>query len=183
MNVRLKFKEIPTEKTLFQITRTGEWVTERIALHEYLRMESGIMAEIYLWRDSSNIFVNGEVKGTMMLKCVRCLSEFPYEIMKDFSLIFFKKEETDTASDEMELTDENIEAEFLNGDILDLEGIITEQVVLSVPDYPKCSDDCPGLCPQCGSNLNTTECGCRQEKIIPTFNKLKDVFPKKVTGG
>jgi uncharacterized protein len=43
---------------------------------------------------------------------------------------------------------------------LDLRPILRERVILAVPDYPVCREDCRGLCPSCGANLNETDCNC-----------------------
>jgi len=55
------------------------------------------------------------------------------------------------------------------GDEIDLLPEIGEQVALTVPLKPLCSETCKGLCPFCGADLNTTACGCGQEQAYSKF--------------
>ena len=55
---------------------------------------------------------------------------------------------------------EEDEAYPLEGDLLDLGPMVRDAIVLELPLAPLCRDDCRGLCPQCGSDLNAVDCGC-----------------------
>ena len=64
-------------------------------------------------------------------------------------------------------------------DELNLEEYIWSQVVSSLPMKTLCSNDCKGLCPTCGVDLNTQSCDCMGNTIDPRLEKLKELFPKK----
>jgi uncharacterized protein len=59
--------------------------------------------------------------------------------------------------------------------------MLREHVILSAPMQPLCSDDCLGLCAQCGKNLNAGRCQCAAEPPIPTFRVIPGM--KRKTGG
>ena len=54
----------------------------------------------------------------------------------------------------------------------DLLRMVEEQIYLELPLKPVCSEGCKGLCPQCGTNRNVTECGCRSESLDPRLAPL-----------
>lgn len=62
---------------------------------------------------------------------------------------------------------------------LNLKDYIIEQIILSLPMKIICKNDCKGLCPKCGRNLNNSQCDCVYEDIDPRLEKLRDFFPKK----
>jgi uncharacterized protein len=74
-----------------------------------------------------------------------------------------------------EATDE----EGYKGKEIDLAGAIREQILLSVPPSPLCSEDCKGLCPKCGKDLNEGECGCDRTVLDPRWGALKGIQLEK----
>jgi len=50
---------------------------------------------------------------------------------------------------------------------VDITGDLREELMLSLPDYIRCSEDCKGLCPKCGADLNDGDCGCSEEDDEP----------------
>jgi uncharacterized protein len=61
------------------------------------------------------------------------------------------------------------------GKELDLRPAVREQILLSLPSAPVCSDDCKGLCPSCGKDLNEGECGCDRTVMDPRWAALKGI--------
>ena len=75
------------------------------------------------------------------------------------------------------LNDESNEDFVLLKDFqLPLDELVTTDLLLSLPMKSLCREDCRGLCPQCGHNLNNGECGCRQETVDPRLAALKDLL-------
>jgi hypothetical protein len=60
---------------------------------------------------------------------------------------------------------------------IDLSEQIWESLVLSLPDQVLCRDDCAGLCPRCGADLNLGDCGCPPQGRDPRLQVLKDILP------
>jgi len=61
---------------------------------------------------------------------------------------------------------------------LDLQSVLREELLLNMPMQVLCDQDCQGLCPVCGADLNTDPCDCTNEKIDPRLEGLKDFFHK-----
>ncbi|NLL82485.1 MAG: DUF177 domain-containing protein [Tissierellia bacterium] len=68
---------------------------------------------------------------------------------------------------------------YLQDSLLNLDDYIWSQVVISLPMKILCSDNCKGLCPRCGIDLNTQSCDCMENTIDPRLEKLKELFPKE----
>lgn len=99
------------------------------------------------------VLVTGEVEATANGACVRCLEDVAYPVDIRFQELFVY---ADRAEHHREVggDDEDEELHELDGDNADLEPVLRDAVVPSLPFQPVCSDDCLGLCSECGANLN-----------------------------
>lgn len=118
------------------------------------------------------INVEGELSIELVMACSRCLNDVPEQIVIPISETFkpvTAKEEADEAEDDDDVIP-------IDTDQVDLKPLAEEVLLLSLPFAPLCDDDCKGLCPNCGQNLNERQCGCNTDKIDPRFAALKDLF-------
>ena len=122
-----------------------------------LRVEKPFHIHYEVNRHHENIHVNVDVKGRFKTTCSRCLS--PMEYPADLHL------ESDYMPAPPEMSD-NLEAERLSAETgyfrkeIQLGEYIISELVLSLPIFYTCSEDCKGLCQQCGANLNDGPCSC-----------------------
>lgn len=65
----------------------------------------------------------------------------------------------------------------LQGDIIELDDVIKDIIAFNFPTSILCKEDCKGLCPVCGNNLNLTDCGCKKETIGKN-NPFADLFKR-----
>ena len=79
------------------------------------------------------------------------------------------------APDDVELLEEDMGVGFIDGDEIDLNEVVREQVYLHVPMKSVCRDDCAGLCAGCGADLNKTSCSCPPREGHPGFAALKNL--------
>lgn len=115
--------------------------------------------------------VSGKVAASLSLSCARCLEEFSYSIETELHVELMRKPK-DLAS-ELELRDEEMDVCYFEGDEVDLDPYVYEEVVLSLPIQVLCSDACKGICPQCGRNRNREECQCEKPGASLLGEKLK----------
>jgi uncharacterized metal-binding protein YceD (DUF177 family) len=102
--------------------------------------------------EGRDIFVYGKMRATARCQCVRCLEFFTHDIDADVGLNFVPQR----AEAELEL-DERAEGaviDYYEEDLFDPAEQLRELVALELPELPLCKQDCNGLCPQCGANLN-----------------------------
>jgi uncharacterized protein len=84
-----------------------------------------------------------------------------------------------TGQEEQEVGDEDLSIAFYREGMLDLVDLLREQFVLALPMKPLCSEECRGLCPQCGTNLNTTQCACTPAWEDPRLAALKSLLTQE----
>jgi len=112
------------------------------------------------------VVVNGKIRALTELSCSRCLDPFWHPLNIDFTEIF-SSHPVDKA--ENDLGEQSLPAD---GSI-DLTPIIRDYAALDIPIRLVCKDECKGLCPTCGVNLNLEDCGHKQEFIDPRLAGLK----------
>jgi uncharacterized protein len=113
----------------------------------------------------------GKVRASLSLSCARCLEEFPYSIDTDLGIELMRKPKD--FAPELELRDEELDVYYFEGDDVDLDPYVYEEVVLAIPIRALCSDACKGMCPQCGMSLNLEECQCERPGAGLLGEKLK----------
>lgn len=126
----------------------------------------------------SDLYVaNGSFKGPVELTCVRCLGRFHSEIFARFDITFKPgAEETEIdGADDIELREADADVMPLEGDEIDFAPIIEEQVLMNFPMQPICQQECKGLCPRCGVDLNQRSCRCPEQEVDPRLAVLKQL--------
>ncbi len=108
--------------------------------------------------------------------CSLCARNFDIQIGVDFQ-ITLKPMPIDKRPlpEEKELSPRELDEYYYQGDAIDLGEILREQIILSLPMYPRCSQECKGLCPTCGADLNFKPCECEQENLDPRWTALKNI--------
>ena len=136
---------------------------------EVLRVPEGSPVEfdIRLEAVMEGVLVTGTASAGLDGECVRCLEPIHDEIEVDFQELFVYEEKDD------ETDDEDSGTSRLEGDLLDLEPLLRDAVVLSLPFQPLCQDDCPGLCIECGARLADDPGHQHEEPIDPRWAALR----------
>lgn len=115
---------------------------------------------------SGNIYnVKGNMEYKLGFTCSRCLEEFRKQEKREFQLEF-KKESVYALNGKLKREmEEDKEENLVINNCIDLGPFLRDELILSVPMKPLCSENCKGLCPICGTNLNKTQCEhYREEK-------------------
>jgi uncharacterized protein len=121
-----------------------------------------------------DIRLRGRLSAGLELQCARCLESVLQNVKRDFELLY-RPLGADAGRDELSVTDAEAEIGYYQGDGLLLEDVLHEQLLLALPLKVTCREDCKGLCPQCGKNLNQEQCSCSAEVEDPRWAALKDV--------
>ncbi len=162
-----------------KIGKKGIYVSDNVVLDDTILVEKdsffmkNVDYKINLLRDGEKILIKGNIKTSVSLICSRCADDFEFKINSDFDLILFPINRYDLIS--RELNDEDLEYIFFEGQEIDVEKIIAEQVNFSIPLNPLCKTDCQGICPICGANLNREECKCSvNDRKLPSWIDIKE---------
>lgn len=119
----------------------------------------------------NDIRLRAHFEGTFELLCARCLEPVLTPLAGDFDLIY-RPASIDSDPGEHAITEDETEIGYYEKSGLLLEDAVREQVLLGLPGRALCQQECKGLCPQCGANRNTTDCGCGEPPADPRWNAL-----------
>jgi uncharacterized protein len=122
----------------------------------------GIELEGVVERAGRGYLLDGRIRGTVTMQCVRCLAEISLGLEESFEVVLSPVGSA-PSEDETRLGKDELEVRFYAEPTLDLAELAAEQVVLAVPLKPLCSESCRGLCQRCGANLNQGACSCPPE--------------------
>jgi uncharacterized protein len=170
----LKLDEIPAEGLNLN------WTEEKSSLLAYLENLSQIdfdfetppQSEVRVWKAGQSVLIKGKVQTNLQLQCVRCLKDFSFPISSTFELTLHPLKET-SSTEEKELGEEDMASSFYEGGDIHLSEIACEQIFLEIPYKPLCHEECKGLCPICGKDLNLTSCNCAKKEFASSFSALQ----------
>jgi len=124
-----------------------------------IEIKDGISLELDIYNTEESFIVEGTIKTVLILTCSRCLEKYESPI-------------------EIDISEEVLKSDMDDRDELFIDEIIVDNIILSLPIKTLCSENCKGICPHCGQNLNEGECDCEVESIDPRLEKLKDFYEK-----
>lgn len=122
------------------------------------------------------VHVRGSLAAPLELECRRCLEAMPKTLELDLDLLFDRDVDPDSAEPEIY----PLESEAT---VLDLGPVLREQLLLAVPGYPVCREECRGLCPKCGTNLNEDDCDCVLTEPDPRWDALRKLKESESAAG
>lgn len=122
-----------------------------------------------------DVVVSGNITTIAELQCSRCLKSFSREIDVDVNVEYRPVEELKT-DERHEIKEDELDLGFYKGNEIDIQEAIAEQIILSFPMKPLCSESCEGLCPKCGADLNLAPCACDVKDANPQFEALKKLL-------
>lgn len=138
-----------------------------------------VHAEMKVKKIGEDVVVKGRITTWLSLLCSRCLLPFDFSVDSEFDLIYFP-EELEEVKEELE--DEDMNKLFYYDCELNLRDVVLEQLNLTFPLKPLCSEDCQGICPVCGRLISSGECRCSTQETDPRLEKLK-IFRKDKANG
>lgn len=147
------------EQTLTPIWLEGLFVADGQTLPWAAAGES--LARVRLRRIGLDVLVEGAFQVAVRAECSACLKEFELGLPVAFSLALQPGAARPAGLPvQQELTSSDCETAFYEGDEIDVEAILREQILLALPMVPRCAEDCRGLCPRCGVDRNHEPCRC-----------------------
>ena len=124
-----------------------------------------------LHKDKDRFRLVGTVSTVLELGCSRCLEPFQLPVDASFDVRYLPQSEN--AGAEREVEEDDLSDGFYRDEQIDLGQLMEEQFYLALPMKPLCRDDCKGLCPYCGTNLNLEQCECQVRWEDPRLAGLK----------
>lgn len=138
---------------------------------EPLELASDILLHGVLRRRALGVELTGNLRADLRLACSRCLKPVEYKLDQDFRAVFVNPDQ-DLEGAEVQLDDELLDQSVAEDGVVELTDVVREQLLLAVPARAFCEEECRGLCPQCGSDLNLIDCKCGEGDIDPRWAAL-----------
>jgi uncharacterized protein len=121
--------------------------------------------------------VTGRATTRLELVCSRCVEPFEIPVDAHFELRYIPAVEN-AGEGEREIAEDDLTTAFYREGSLDVIDMLREQFQLALPMKPLCTEACRGLCPECGANLNRTDCGCTPKWEDPRLAPLKGLLSR-----
>jgi uncharacterized protein len=172
--VFITVKELELQDLGFSVAlKPGE-----IEFFDRLRQRGELVAEgkAELSSDTlDEIRVRGHLHVPMESDCDRCLEPAAFEVDGEFDFVYRPARFAKPSREEVELVAGESEIAFYDDGGLELNDVLREYVLLSVPMRKLCRPDCKGICPVCGRNCNASACGCREKPADDRWAALKRI--------
>ena len=114
--------------------------------------------------------LRGKLELSLRGACSRCLAEVPVALKLAFERTILSPEVQGEEADDFA---------FMDGFSLDVDALVHDEILINWPAKILCKDDCKGLCPVCGQNLNERDCGCDTFVPDPRMAVIQDIFKNK----
>ncbi len=150
------------------------------------RPDGPALLHVKLQKTGSGVLLRGSTEVAVHSPCRRCLADVHLRVPVSFTLNLVSRaalsegEDADGADDEQteragSFDLERADEELFDGTTIELDPLVREQVLLALPMHAVCTEDCKGLCSQCGKNLNEGQCGCAVTQVDPRLAVLKNI--------
>jgi uncharacterized protein len=142
------------------------------------RVAEPVALSFDITKDHRRFHVVGNVATTLELTCGRCLEVFRLPVNASIDLRYLPRTEN-AGEGEIEIEADDLTTAYYADDRIDLRQLMGEQFHLVLPMKPLCDEACGGLCPQCGTNLNTGSCSCETTWEDPRLAGLKSMVKNR----
>ena len=146
------------------------------SLSDDVVFDAPVIGSVEVERTARTLQLRGRLGTAVSLVCSRCLSDYPQRLDVALKEEFLLEPVPERARSELEP-----DASLLPpgpDQALDATEVIRQHLLLAMPMAPVCRQDCAGLCPHCGANLNDGPCGCEHEDIDPRLAPLEKLRDK-----
>ena len=182
--MEIRLEQIKEDGLTLEIEKSVETfpiLTEMIANGE-CEFAAPLRTALRALRIGDLVEIDGDIETSVRLPCSRCLQPFETPLKSSFTLTYMQQAADvmeDTEPQEVELSAEDMGIVYFQGEKINLKDTIQEQVVMAFPLRALCKQDCKGLCPKCGADLNEDPCDCDRRSSPGKFAVLENLKLEK----
>ena len=126
----------------------------------------------------SKVTIRAEATAELQVECDRCLKPLSIPVSTTFEVEYVTPD-IYKAGQAAELLDEDLSLSVFDGEVIDIDELVREQLLLVLPVQILCQDECKGLCPECGGDRNLADCKCQEVEIDPRWAGLKEIVNRE----
>ena len=139
---------------------------------EHVRLQDETVVKGRASRRDEQVEVSGQINGKLEADCDLCLAPVLIPVEVEFTVSYIPKALIVEPSEDREIPADDPDFSVYEGDAIDVDELVREQLLLAQPSRFRCSEDCKGLCPHCGADLNRETCACGANEIDPRWAAL-----------
>jgi uncharacterized protein len=140
-----------------------------------IALERPVEVDLEIHKRPDHIRVTGKIQAALQIACHRCLEIYSLPLEQQVDAFLVKTERKEASEEDLELEAEELEYEFFDGEVIDIDFLVAEQIFLVLPLKALCAEECKGICPRCGANLNVEVCSCPKKEQKSPFAGLRAV--------
>ncbi len=184
-SLRVAVDDIPAQGRQIIVDTQSVWTKPMQDLHINCDIVVPLHVKVLTIPVQGGVLVRGKLKGQVTLACDLCAEDASVSI--DYDIDTFEaipgesipfEDEEDEESMDFEDTLASSESRIIlekNVPYLDLAALCWEEFMLALPMRPLCQENCQGLCPHCGKNLNEENCSCSKDEGDPRLALLRTI--------
>ncbi|HBA55992.1 YceD family protein [Syntrophorhabdus aromaticivorans] len=143
----------------------------------HVSLVSPVGFELKVRKAGDRVRIEGPIRCVIAVTCARCLDKFSYP-MDTYLDIELAPSAGAPQATEFELRSDDLDVYYYEGDEIEIDPFVYDEVLLNVPVRPLCREDCAGLCQTCGKNRNYETCSCDHSANTALGEKLKSFLTK-----
>jgi uncharacterized protein len=176
--VRVNVGDLLADRHAVRVLPFREWLQP---LGEEVTSPEPVEGELMLSGTGRSVCLSGRVRTVVELVCGACLGAYRQPLEVQIAEEFGRDVAPagDASGGEQALSPDDFMAPLEAGDILDVTEVVRQHLVMALPLAPRCRETCRGLCPRCGTNLNTGACSCDRQETDPRLEPLRGWSPEK----
>jgi DUF177 domain-containing protein len=140
---------------------------------EHARLTKAPEVSVRASRSGHQVRLRGTITAEAEVDCDRCLNSVSVPIETSFDVVYVPESDYETGAEAAELQEEDMGLSIFDGNAIDVDELVREQVLLAMPVRALCREECKGLCPVCGTDRNTESCACEATETDPRWSALK----------
>lgn len=169
--MRVHFSEISPHGSRFELRGI-----EGLEKQQDFRLSGPVVAVCILKRkDEDKVEMRGNLRTSLVLVCDRCLGEYDLAVDTTMQVLLETRPDESLYLQELECGSGDLDSVLLDEPVVDLDDLLRQQLYLSLPVKNLCTEQCRGLCPGCGADLNQTACSCGADENRSPFAVLRQL--------
>ncbi len=173
-DLEVRVDRIPEEGLDLDEVLTERWVNDALGEGSPVKASADGRLVVHIAKAERVVHVRGRATVGLAGSCVRCLGATELALDVPIEVAIFPKGEEPVAAPDGEVANEDMGVSTYDEGVVDLAGVVHDEVFLELPMNPLCKEDCAGLCPKCGANLNEGRCGCEPD-VDPRWQALRSM--------
>jgi DUF177 domain-containing protein len=138
--------------------------TDNLTLAKDVKILGNVDVDLVVLKSGDKFLVEGTARFTAELNCAICGEKFVKEYQEPFKLEFLHQRPI-VSSKTLQLSCDEVSRCYFQGEVLDLLPVLHDTILLAIPLAPTCQEECKGICPGCGVNLNLETCQCQKAGV------------------